>query len=121
MTCEKCYHNEVCKALYELNGIPRIGTTECAYFRDKYHLLELPCTIGDTIYLVMPESSNFDNSTFVVTGWEIDSEGKRIYRAVCEKDGRIIPLRYGEPNIGKTVFLTHEAAEAALEARNAKP
>ena len=42
MTCEKCYHNEVCKALYELNGIPRIGATECAYFRDKDHLIESP-------------------------------------------------------------------------------
>ena len=121
MTCEKCYHNEVCKALYELNGIPRIGTTECAYFRDKDHLLELPCAVGDAVYVVMPESSYFDNSTFVVTGWEINSEGERTYRAVCEKDGRLIPLHFGEPNIGKTVFLTREAAEAALEARNAKP
>ena len=35
MSCEQCYHNEVCEALYEMNGIPRIGTSQCAYFRDK--------------------------------------------------------------------------------------
>ena len=121
MICEKCYHNEVCEALYELNGIPRIGATECAYFRDNDHLLDLPCAVGDAVYVVMPESSYFDNSTFVVTGWEINSEGERTYRAVCEKDGRLIPLHFGEPNIGKTVFLTREAAKAAVEARNDKP
>lgn len=120
MTCEKCYHNEVCKALYKLNGISRIGATECAYFRDKDHLLELACTVGDAVYVVAPDTSYLDNSTFLVTGWEINSEGERTYRAVCEKNGRLIPLHYGEQVIGKIVFLSLEAAEAAVEARNAK-
>lgn len=57
MTCEKCYHNEVCQALYELNGIPRIGATECAYFRDKDRLLELACMVGDPVF-VIPTKEN---------------------------------------------------------------
>ena len=113
MTCEKCYHNDVCKALYELNGIPRIGATDCAYFRDKDRLIDLPCAVGDAVYMVMSESSFFDNCTFVVTGFEINSGGNCTYRAVCEKDDRLIPLHFGEQNLGKNVFLTREAAEAA--------
>lgn len=58
MTCEKCYHNEVCKALYELNGIPRIGATECAYFRDKDHLIEAPCEIKPTVTVLRKDFHN---------------------------------------------------------------
>ncbi len=41
MTCDKCYHNEVCSALYEMNGVPRIGASECAYFKDKARVVEV--------------------------------------------------------------------------------
>ena len=41
MTCDKCYHNEVCTALYEMNGVPRIGATECAYYKDKTRVFEV--------------------------------------------------------------------------------
>lgn len=41
MTCDKCYHNEVCETLYEMNGVPRIGATECAYFKDKERVVEV--------------------------------------------------------------------------------
>lgn len=33
--CKDCIHNEVCDRLYELNGIPKIGGTDCGCFKDK--------------------------------------------------------------------------------------
>lgn len=41
MSCDKCLHNEVCTALYELNGIPRIGSSQCAFFRDEAKYVEV--------------------------------------------------------------------------------
>ena len=41
MTCKDCYHNEVCEALYELNGVPRIFACQCAYFRNAADVVEV--------------------------------------------------------------------------------
>ena len=41
MTCKECYHNEVCEALYELNGVPRIFACQCAYFRNTADVVEV--------------------------------------------------------------------------------
>ena len=41
MTCKECYHNEVCEALYELNGVPRIFACQCAYFRSTADVVEV--------------------------------------------------------------------------------
>lgn len=114
MTCKDCLHFDVCEIITEETVFE---DKECSAFEDKSEWVHLPCKVGDVVYLVMPDSSYFDNSKFVVTGWEINSEGERTYRAVCEKDGRLIPLSFGETNIGKTVFLTIEEAEKALDDR----
>ncbi len=113
MTCEKCYHNEVCKALYELNGIPRIGATECAYFRDKDHLIEAPCAVGDTVYYIPFGNNIVECVVAQITIEPFEEIGMSFH---CY-GGIAFDMRF----IGKTVFLTREAAEVALEARNAKP
>lgn len=125
MTCEKCYHNEVCKALYELNGIPRIGTTECAYFRDKDHLLDLPCAVGDMVYMPWEWKDTSGIAILTVERISITEAGQSI-RTDLWSDDEDYWLAYNcgvfyFDDIGKTVFFTREAAEAALEARNAKP
>lgn len=130
MTCEKCYHNEVCKALYELNGIPRIGATECAYFRDKDHLLELPCAAGSTAYCI---TKLYNGDVIIVEGMvfeftithESSERDKYRFYFWAKADTNYTSRQYSKwcdfEDFGKTVFLTREAAEAALEARNAKP
>ena len=126
MTCEKCYHNEVCKALYELNGIPRIGATECAYFRDKDHLIETPVKAGQTVYVPWKWNGEKGIATIEVEEIRIyDSKNNYMFFIDMESDDEDYNQTYGGwkigDGIGKTVFLTREAAEAALEARNAKP
>lgn len=135
MTCEKCYHNEVCKALYELNGIPRIGTTECAYFRDKDHLIEAPCAVGDKVYRFCEFPFSWDEKCqdcpHFEAGWYDDpsrcaktKDGYK-YAECLEIEECVVDLTdilgYMEQGaFGKTVFLTREAAEAAVEERRSK-
>lgn len=129
MTCEKCYHNEVCKALYELNGIPRIGATECAYFRDKYHLLELPCAAGSTAYritklyngdVIIAEGMMFE---FTITHESSERDKCRFY-FWAKADTNYTSRQYSKwcdfEDFGETVFLTREEAEKALKEREGK-
>jgi len=49
--CKDCTHNEVCTALYELNGIPKVGgSSHCGYFRNKALNVKFPFKPGDTVY-----------------------------------------------------------------------
>lgn len=51
--CKDCTHNEVCTALYELNGVPKVGgSTHCGYFSkmDDSLLFRFPFRPGDTVY-----------------------------------------------------------------------
>ena len=41
MSCKECYHNEVCEALWQMNGIPRIASSQCAYFRNTADVVEV--------------------------------------------------------------------------------
>lgn len=45
--CENCYHNEMCQALENCNGIMKIPANCCEYFRDNSLIVELPCRVGD--------------------------------------------------------------------------
>lgn len=80
----------------------------------KGQLVVLPCKVGDTVYEVQELRKRIQPYTIIAVhisncsilfGWEVkDDEG--IYTNV---NG------FCDYAIGKTVFLTHEEAEAALE------
>lgn len=121
MTCEKCYHNEVCKALYELNRIPRIGATECAYFRDKDHLLELPCAVGDAVYRVSfvnkkVEMLKVEGFLRNLASWKVHCTHFIPSWLANKKEHIYIPFS----SFGKTVFLTLGEAEKRLAEMEAK-
>ena len=46
MTCENCIHFEVC--CYVDRGLPI-----CDSFKDKSKFIELPCSVGDTVYTIL--------------------------------------------------------------------
>jgi hypothetical protein len=76
---------------------------KCPNFADKSQFVELPCKVGDTVY------------------W-YNMSGE-ITEAVIVKNGFIAKIEcgfeydVGYDEIGKTVFLTREEAEAALAER----
>ena len=110
MTCKDCFHYGICSLdvcfAYEDNGeIYQFQDSQkveedCVAFSDKSEWVRLPCKVGDIVYLV-------------------DSE--RIYKmkvraVIYDTDG----IALDERAIGKSVFLTREEAEKALEERSKK-
>ena len=71
-----------------------------------------PCKVGDTVYHV------YKGNTIVnalVEDWKKEAFGDCLFRAYFSVNGSSIILLFGDNNIGKTVFLTRDDAEKALE------
>ena len=99
--CEQCIYYPKCDEYpFDESG--------CKDFKDRNNFVELPCKVGDTVWVV------FSNG---IRPYVVD----RIY--IMGNSGIMVRMRFmlneilrltGE-NFGKTVFLTREEAEAALE------
>ena len=89
--CEKtenCFKCPIQKAIDKL--------AEYEDLDEQGKLLKLPCKLGDTVYRAFRQRDNFSD---------------REYNIITASTFRLDMLE----NIGKTVFLTREAAEAALK------
>lgn len=105
MTCKDCIHNVICSAdayFKEREG----AEAACVHFKPKSRYIELPCAVGDTVYwwnmggnLTEAEVTRNCITAKIECGFEYD-------------------ISYDE--IGKTVFLTKEEAETALERSEGK-
>lgn len=111
-TCKDCLHYEACKAVLDAAGFfsddieEMLNAIKCQNFADKSRFAELPCKVGDTVCW-------YSRSGEII-------EAKIIKNGFCAKieSGFEYDIGYGE--IGKTVFLTREEAEAALAERKDK-
>jgi hypothetical protein len=50
MNCKDCVHYDVCKIWCGEANIPM--STDCDYFKNKANFVELPCKVGDGIWVV---------------------------------------------------------------------
>ena len=123
--CRNCVHWEACReyvtGLAAARGVDLDATEleqifdsdDCGHFHDSSRFVELPCKVGD--YLYRPHRNQISKyavkclevgyANIVFVNWEII-------------EGVAYPLHgiHGD-EIGKTVFLTREAAEQALKER----
>ena len=119
--CENCYHYHICDLQYRLEDYQ-----ECKYYKDKSLIVELPCKeilakIGDSMYFITDETDEVIET--MVSVIEIDCDGEEWIETVAvdydyEIDDEIcsyIYFRFSE--FGKTLFLSREEAEKALEER----
>lgn len=117
MTCNDCVHVEACNGI--LNGfdidIEFFGeqVSGCKNFKDRSLFVELPCKVGDTVYVIEDIAGEWkiikDHIETISIGYYAD--GVSLYQFDGIKtDG------YFE-DFGKTVFLTREEAERALKER----
>ena len=121
--CENCYHAKVCKN-YPNTGIPeksrqRLLNKGCENFKDKSLIVELPCRVGDKVYYIntILHISLYLNHIYEAT----------VTRIVKTKDFVTAVIQIHNENgcteipdikdFGKTVFLSREEAERALEER----
>ncbi len=100
--CADCIHAEVC-AGYE------VTMPACKHFADKSLYIKLPCKVDDVVFVVI---------TGRVLPFDVISIS--IYKTTPTfkaQHGIHLVWVFGAEDIGKTVFLSREEAEAALEGR----
>lgn len=128
-SCKDCVHVEVCseKNLHVAVGMnitPRFKykriEQECEHFKNCARFVELPCKVGDKVYL-----DNLHIKYADVIGIYIDAFGGvfdlRIYTNIQLANGfgyeYFISKDYTFEDIGKRIFLTKESAEQAVKER----
>lgn len=123
MSCKDCIHSEVCWSYsaalenFDICNPHNIGK-DCDDFKPYDRFVELPCKVGDTVYVLTADSAIDE-----FFGKEKKNITKlQVMEFMVQKDNKILLLFvtthvWGKPSeeIGKTVFLTHEEAEAALK------
>jgi hypothetical protein len=115
MTCKECIHFDVCEAL-ESNGIPKIYPSQCGCYKPKSRFIELPCEVGQTVWVIRSKTSN-DKNLYLreeqISHYRIFKNGSYM----CFESERLSVSDYlWKP----TVYLTKEEAEKALAERNKK-
>lgn len=75
-------------------------------------LLRFPCKVGDTVWYVDDDDDNYPLE-FLITKIEVEEHKYLRYHAI-EKDN-YEKIGFIKESIGKTIFLTREKAEKALE------
>lgn len=119
-SCKECIHFDRCKGLYKFDRLQKAVSKGCSYFKDRSRFVELPCKVGDKVYL-----DNLHIKYADVIGIYIDAFGGvfdlRIYTNIQLANGfgyeYFISKDYTFEDIGKRIFLTKEEAEAALKER----
>lgn len=124
MTCKDCIHYEACKFYTDKTrfNLPK-NAENCGDFKDKMLVLELPCKVGNTVYYycsdfgcILPyfveniHISYYSNDKDYIS-FEADSHAE-------ETDELLDEIDFDIEDIGKTVFLTREEAEAKLKEYN---
>ena len=132
MTCKDCVHFDVCcsylstaynkckLATPDFKLLKNIECDECQHFKDRARFVELPCKVGDKVYL-----DNLHIKYADVIGIYIDAFGGvfdlRIYTNIQLANGfgynYFISKDYTFEDIGKRIFLTREEAEKVLKER----
>lgn len=84
----------------------------CSHFQDESKTIDLPCSIGDTIWCI----ESFEDIDYIVeatvTGFGIFASATFI--SYYSKNGKIESM-INFTHFNKTAFLTEEAAQRALE------
>lgn len=125
MTCENCIHYDLCNAL-EMNGLSKVHPKQCGFFNEKSRYIELPCTVGQTVYVIYGEK--------VIPGTvrlirPFISKDSLVFKGniICQLDGFIEGTKeeaelyvvfitpYG---IERVAYLSKEEAEKALAKRS---
>lgn len=109
-TCKDCIHSDVCTRLMRqmsYNPVP------CSIFKDRSRLVELPCKVGNRLYVLFPKSKYI--AEYVVTAFWVEEADVII---------RIVDTRFYTTNIlftrdiGTKAFLTKKEAGQALKERD---
>jgi hypothetical protein len=122
MKCENCYHRKVC-----IDSGNYWNAQNCRQYKNESLIIELPCRVGDKVYI--------NGEAVKISFIHIDEDVSYCIQLDCgERDCSVCPfyedevswegehdcrtygyLEFTANDIGKTVFLSREEAERALE------
>ena len=105
-SCKECIHCAAC----DFDDDEIEYTVLCSFFKDRSRFVELPCKLGDTLFV---PTRNFV-SEYKIVSFHVCGEGIW-YRTNVIKGILTRLISDNVENIGKTVFLTLEEAEQALK------
>lgn len=116
--CESCAHYYACVNLANQIGAATLFKDfqqhrDCKEFQSKDATLYLPCGIGATVYEVTPNANIWERH---VEGYHLNTAGKKKGAYLIINDGMDMHSRINVNKLGKTVFYTRSAAEAAMSA-----
>ena len=118
-TCKNCLHFEACKQWY--TALPDKYHDGCEHFKTRSRFVELPCKLGDPVYIIVYLKNKMPShiTQRTITGIHITEKvfglrgEKASHYLVTNTDiGHAQHIPFQE--IGKTVFFTKAEAKAAL-------
>jgi hypothetical protein len=129
-TCKDCLYYEPCSVLNaEFKKHPKdfietdLCAKQCTTFKDRSRLVELPCKVGDTVYMITEQTQKVGRKKVTKTviveccvdNFRIGDAGYPS-AALCDNENAWC---YGvEPKMfGEIIFLSREEAEQALKER----
>lgn len=109
--CENCYHYEAClNSLSENKVLNNTEVFACEHYKDKSLIVELPCRVGDVVYMINA-LGKIDECIIeeICTNPFSNVAVLRRTKGVRNRIGTYFK------DFSKTVFLSREDAERALE------
>ena len=116
--CKDCMKADVCKHKANLDKDSIIGMSveECEYFKDRSKFIEMPCKVGDTVYLVLKGVT--DVLIGDVRRMSFNHKNELVISIGRQKGRYYTTGNHKISSFGKSVFLTKEEAEQALKNQN---
>ena len=112
-TCKDCLHYRVCQ--FHIDEETKMTVNECEHFKDRSSFVELPCKVGDTVYMLVTRKTK---------AFEVKSKNGEMKKEInhhtfikktCFTKSNLFDVI---ERFGKTAFLTKEEAEKALAERS---
>lgn len=122
MTCkDNCLHWEVCKLTPPEYATAKYYTfcncaEKCECFKDKSKYIELPCEVGDKVYVIKNNKIHTKDVVYYNKIHSRIAEQNEEYWHCVDKDRiSINAITFYPEDFGKTVFLTKSEAEQKLK------
>lgn len=115
LKCENCFYHKICKKFAVIVGAPeemieavlkKDQAVPCKDYKDKSLIAELPCRVGDTVYILISESTKFGGPYIKEEKVTEISTAGRIWTDSCY---------YDSDDSDRTIFLTRDEAERVLK------
>lgn len=113
MICLHCIHYDRCQSLYRFKRLQKAVSNGCPHYKDRSIFVELPCKVGDTVYLIHNRYKII--LEYCVSEIIISSSHPVLKLLDCTNKMHVIYYDFNTKR--EAVFFTKERAEQVLKER----